>query len=1055
MMAFDLKIWKQAVGERLKDWKPRFENAGINSLYGFIAASAFMPVIQAASSGDWSAIGLASTWLIGNVGTSLIANMLQDMKDERDAAQKLAQAAEMDSRVRDEVDAVLNALEVFKMAEMELSEDDRTWFAETIEKELAEIGSSVSINVGERGIFIGGDVSGGSQVGTGDYARFIKAEQYYESPPLATDKEIDETADAEERYLKKLYKQSQLLPLIQLGKDPGVSGDVSLDQVYIALNTTHPDENKIKDQEAMRGDEFISALDAAKDNPYLVLLGDPGSGKSTFVRQLAAKQADALLHQNEFEGFSPELVPVLIPLRNIVIRLEKLDLESLPLEKQQMALANFLLTHLEADLSQVYKSPEYFKKLQDKIEEGSCLLVLDGLDEVPEWMREHVVPFVHAIIREFEIERIIVTCRVRSYAGEARLPDFETFTLAPFHREQITDFIKGWYNAQVALEVYTREEADERIDDLSGEAMGEALFELASNPMMLTTMTIIHQKQTTLPRERVRLYKLAVEVLINRWQKGKTGGKEITGDAELDELLFDLRRMRLILERLAYEAHQVEKGESADLSRTKALGILEQEGYLGEIGLASRFLDYVDQRSGLLVGQGGELGKPLTYSFPHRTFQEYLAGCYLVSLRDKTREIYKLANEPEFWNLAVELGAEELYFNGTSGGEHALLDLSYQLYPPKIETDQDCRAALWSAKMVAITGKDAVIKDTSAQGGEEFIQKQQGELTRLIRSDLTAPERAEAGRVLAKLGDPRKEVMDVDWMPFCYVPAGEFVMGERKDEHSVEIDEFYISKYPVSNAQYRHFIDVGGYQNEGLWKEAIKNELWQDGLISRWREEGADQPYNFGQPYNLDNHPVIGIGWYEMLAFTNWLDAKWRAEKMLPRGWRVNLPSEAEWEKSARGGKQLPKQNLLTYANQGFPSKKIEMKDNPEPKRIYPWRGDITTDHLNFYETGIKSTNALGCFPAGASPYGVEELSGNVWEWTRSIHGSLPYPQKQEEQQEREDLSAGVNVKRVLRGGSFFDGSQYVRCAFRNYFFPVIRNFNFGFRVVVCPSSTP
>ena len=200
---------------------------------------------------------------------------------------------------------------------------------------------------------------------------------------------------------------------------------------------------------------------------------------------------------------------------------------------------------------------------------------------------------------------------------------------------------------------------------------------------MLTSMAIIHQKEIGLPRERVRLYKLVVDVLITRWQKYKLGEGKLTPSKALLEFLKDENRLLSALEHLAHQAQAAgkENKKTADLSRKDALDILEAREYLGDPGLAGEFLDYVDQRSGLLRGNGGELNKPTSYSFPHRTFQEYLAGCYMIRERNPAREYYQRAAEGDTWALAAQLGAEELYFNRR--GANVMLDLAYQLLPPK------------------------------------------------------------------------------------------------------------------------------------------------------------------------------------------------------------------------------------------------------------------------------------------------------------------------------------------------------------------------------------
>jgi hypothetical protein len=356
--------------------------------------------------------------------------------------------------------------------------------------------------------------------------------------------------------------------------------------------------------------------------------------------------------------------------------------------------------------------------------------------------------------------------------------------------------------------------------------------------MLLTTMAIIRQREVGLPRERVRLYDMAVQILLSRWQKRKG----LALSERLRDLLGDDLKLRPMMERLAYEAHrqQGQAGPQARLRRLDILGLLEEPLYLGDISLAHEFLDYVDRRAGILVGEGGDEGggRPQTYDFPHRTFQEYLAGCYLVSGRGIHRTYWEKVAEGDYWYLAGRLGAEELFYNRRN--EQNLLDLAYDLCPGgEPASPAEWRAALWSGQMAVILGRAAIQADSGKPGGDAtYLERLIPRLVEVIGGDHLSPlERVEAGQALAQLGDPRPGVgLRQDGLPdiaWCAVPAGPFVMGSdsKKDAQSfknefpqrtVDLPAYQISRYTITNVQFATFIKAGGYSEKWrhCWTEA-------------------------------------------------------------------------------------------------------------------------------------------------------------------------------------------------------------------------------------------
>jgi hypothetical protein len=203
--------------------------------------------------------------------------------------------------------------------------------------------------------------------------------------------------------------------------------------------------------------------------------------------------------------------------------------------------------------------------------------------------------------------------------------------------------------------------------------------------------------------------------------------------------------------------------------------------------------------------------------------------------------------------------------------------------------------------------------------------------------------------------------------------------------------DYWIAQTPVTVAQFRQFVTESGYD--------------------------AHDPDCLRAP---ENRPVVRVTWHDAQAFCAWLNEWWRAH--LPEGWGVWLPSEAEWEKAARGGASLPVPVQVTTVARGFSFAAAELRDNSLPQRAYPWGDEFIPDNTNCKEI-VGSASTPGCFERGRSPYGCEDLSGNVSEWTRSLWGEdfskseFGYPYDPDDAK-RENLAAGNNVLRVLRGGS-------------------------------------
>jgi len=900
-------------------------------------------------------------------------------------------------------------------------------------------------------------LSGGGAIAQGDGAKAVGAGGMLVEGGLTINQapdlqkiEVDKIKAKLYAYLEWVQKRCQVLRLAALSAKNNADEDITLDDVYVDLDTSIDiQESDLEDlrtgrktrlfesgaakeldthQERASTDKAqpLPLWDAVRFTPRAVILGDPGSGKSTFAHKVLGMQAMVMRNQGTLlPGFDADLLPVLIILRELALNLDPESLAKLSDEARTKALLNHFRQYLERELK-IEKIESAIPLVDRALARGRVLLVLDGLDEVPQNLRGTIRQLAGALLSHYRVARLMITSRIRSYAGSAVFENLQTFTIRPFTRPKIESFIKGWYRTKVNTGQVSEKDREKQIRDLTQAALSRNLAEISSNPMMLTSMAIIHQEEVTLPRERVRLYKLVVDVLLRRWQKQKLGEGKLTPSEKLAAFLMDGDRILDAMERLAYEAHLSAKGKkgSADLLRMRAVEILEDKRYLNDMGLANEFLNYVDQRAGLLKGNGGETEKTISYSFPHRIFQEYLAGCYMVRERDPWREYRPRAAEGDYWAIAAQLGAEELYFNNRSG-KYTAIDLAYHLLADEVNTEQDARLCLWSSQITQIVDLDEIRADKE-NGGEKYLRALPQRLLSALESKLPAIERTQAGNTLSALGDPRFnaemwQLPNDETLGFVRIPAGKFLMGSddkydnEKPQHEVDLPEYWMARYPVTVAQFRAFTEATKYSFD-LWK------------------------------YNLvPTQPIVAVSWYDALEYTKWLDGELRlyATKQIQTGishpfWQglaasklqVTLPSEAEWEKAARGS----------------------------DGRIYPWGNDFDAEKANTTETQIGDPSAVGCFPSGIN--GLFDMSGNVWEWTRSLWGKdwsdpeYQYPYNPQDAK-REELNASKEILRVLRGGSFSLGSDYARCAYRYWFLPDLSYGNFGFRVVLVSPILP
>ncbi|MFC1564979.1 formylglycine-generating enzyme family protein [candidate division KSB1 bacterium] len=258
---------------------------------------------------------------------------------------------------------------------------------------------------------------------------------------------------------------------------------------------------------------------------------------------------------------------------------------------------------------------------------------------------------------------------------------------------------------------------------------------------------------------------------------------------------------------------------------------------------------------------------------------------------------------------------------------------------------------------------------------------------------------------------------------YVLVPAGEFQMGDNFNEgnsdeipvHTVFLDEYYIGKNKVTNSEYMKFINDGGYEDPEFWSAGGFGEYGSE------PEYWNNYKYRGGGIAGNENLPVIGVSWFEAAAYCSWLSAQ--------TGQTYRLPTEAEWEKAARGTLQ----------------------------HRYPWGNEIDRHHANYDYGGNREGYSLS--PCGyyngitygdfrtndnASPYGAYDMAGNISEWCNDWYDHKYYSYSPE----KNPMGPDSGSSRVLRCGGYVDSAYYQRAASRHKMGAHYKSYKSGFRCV-------
>lgn len=757
---------------------------------------------------------------------------------------------------------------------------------------------------------------------------------------------------------------------------------------------------------------FENAVEEILKLRRAVLLGEPGGGKTTTIWKLAAELADAALKDKQ----AP--IPLLIRLG----RWTDAD-QSLP---------DFIASQL-GDLGE---------HLDALLQEKRAALLLDGLNELPASQHKAKYAEVQQFIEQHPKLLAVVSCRELDYTIDL---EFDRINITPLDPIRIREFagrylgeaegenlfwrIAGgdevqklwaiWQNAGASFDLFwNAPDIPKENPDVYNKTTGEhdriwrekvrgkhSLMELARNPYMLLMLTSVYAEQGTLPENRGGLFELFVQTLLKRERIPAEEQTPLTDG----------------LAKVAYEMQIRRSPAKADAGN--ALTVLPHQDVAAILG--ERLLYLAGSASILSIGE--------QVRFTHQLLQEYFAArCLDVKIQSDEKDQLK----------ATDIWLSERWWKRTNWEEAAILLAG--LY------SNDCTKVVdWVAQANPEVAAQCVVRSGAALADATRERLRAEWIYRLtdLKDDPNPLSRAAVGRALAITGwDNRKGVgvverdgvklPDIEWIK---IPEGEFQYGDAKAERAAKpqklwLPEFHISRFPVTYAQFQTFLDD---------PEGFNDPRWFAGLAASEEQRQMREQY-----FKFDNHPRDKVNWYQAVAFCRWLT--WRLDqfnadrvssptvreeqasrsaalanaratdtRVIPdlndiSKWAVRLPTEFEWEKAARG----------------------------MDGRLYPYKGKFDPKKSNVNRTGIGQTSAVGIFPNGASPYGVEEMSGNVWEWCLSDYNDPKRDAAQE--------NLGEATSRVLRGGSWSLYQVSARAVCRHYLRPAYRDDGIGFRVLLC-----
>ncbi|MFE7133999.1 SUMF1/EgtB/PvdO family nonheme iron enzyme [Streptomyces sp. NPDC057638] len=824
-----------------------------------------------------------------------------------------------------------------------------------------------------------------------------------------------------------------------------------LDRRFVRLTLVYDEGTDVADRwvtaPSSRRSDDLQAVLAGSDSFAYVLLGAPGSGKSTLLRRLELDIAA--------EGVpspSDAVIPFSVSLAEYGLNTGAPPAPRRWLEERWKA-----------------RHPQ-LPELAHFLESGRLLLLLDGLNELahhdPADLRRRIDAwkvFLYESVRDVPGNRAVFACRTLDYGAMLSSKDVGVphIRLEPMTRDQVMEYIT----------LHLPEQAGLVRDALDRDARAPSFYR---TPYMLRLLVNQVRAVGTVPVGRVDAFAGMVRELLRREilsGNPRTVDPELLTDREQRRLRDGVRdplwlpdRGHLVpaLTRLAYQMQESKRGEdkgSVVVDYDTAVDLLNGLARIAEASL----------RVGCDTGILDEDEEAIR--FFHQLLQEFFAARQLALTPDFSRLAVPdtvATVSPPLTDVLEQLApGEPLPPLSTTGWEETAVMAA------ALAEDPDTYVREILAVNPSLAGRCLAAPDVRVDAAVRT------EVLRTLTARATDPAtdlraRIHYGRILGVLGDPRltrvESAHGAALLPeFASIPAGRHRIGAdgtpyalERPVHEVRLAAFQLARRPVTNAEYGCFIAAGGYEDERWWRSGHARawrfgEGIQDLIAAEWRKKrdnlrrrpalpvdmlrsgvatlqqavsmvklttmtdqavhkaltdiyGTEAPrmpaYWYDSLLAHPGAPVVGVSVYEAEAYCAWLSAV--------TGRPVRLPTEYEWEVAASPG-----------------------------GRVFPYGDEAGPLAANTFELHARGTLPVGVFPEGRSPAGVDDLSGNVFEWTASAPD--PYPRDPAAPAVRAPDAPGDT--RICRGGSWRHRHHRARAAYRGRGQCFVRNDDLGFRL--------